>query len=121
MPLLLLCEREQRDVLALKPLDFLRGHDDGGAAVDGVHDGERLQMSQSHEPVSHAIIGLQPVFQRVAGQPAMFGPAPQDQSQGHVAALASELPLPLHFAIENQLDDVLAHAEGAVAACGMVT
>lgn len=67
-----------------------------------------------------AVGDAQPIGDRLAGQPAVVGPADQRpnlleiEQQGHVAALASELPFPLHLAIEDQQDDVLAHAEGAV-------
>jgi hypothetical protein len=126
MSSLLFRQREQRDVFALEPLGFLGGHDDGGATVNRIDHGDGLEVPIGHQLADRAVVDVHVICERDGSEAAVIGTAHQSpdfldvDEDGHVAALASELPFAMELAIEDEPDDFLAGAAALLGCIGNV-
>ena len=72
MPSLLLRQREQRDVFAREALDLPSRHHNCQAPVDGIDDGDGLEVTVPDERGHYLIGGREPVLDLEAGETAGF-------------------------------------------------
>ena len=86
MPSLLLREREQGDVSLPEALDFLDGHDDRRAPVDGIGDGDRFQVATRRDRLGAAEQPIEEGIQ-VLGRELVDGPMVQPADPGRDQAL----------------------------------